>query len=174
MSIDPGPALRLARLDDIAALARIQRDADTRFLAVGHPELADGDAIPDDVARRAIAEGRIVVAEVEGAVAGWVYMGRVDGEPCLGQLSVAVAQGRRGVGSALVRAVIEQARAADEASVVLNTQGDVAWNRAWFERFGFAVVARDAASDALRSIERAQTSGGLDWTTRVHMRLTLR
>jgi hypothetical protein len=60
-------------------LTRIERDADARFAAAGHPELADGSGVPDDVARAAIAQGRITVAEVDGAVVGWVYMGRVDG-----------------------------------------------------------------------------------------------
>ena len=174
MPTEPTLTLRAARVDDIPALGRIQRDADARFVAAGHPELADDESIPDEVARRAIAAGRITVAELDGALAGWVYVGRIDGEACLGQISVAVEYGRRGVGSALVRAVIERARADGEASIVLNTQGDVAWNRPWFERHGFAVVAREAAGEGLRAVERAQSADGLDWSTRVHMRLALR
>lgn len=166
--------LRTARDEDIAELVRVGLDADARFAAVGHPELADGEGIPDDVVGRAVAQGRITVAEVDGAVAGWAYVGRVDGEACLGQISVAVAYGRGGVGDALLRAVVERARADGEASIVLNTQTDVPWNAPWYARRGFEVVPRDAWSDGLRAIERDQTAQGLDWSTRVHMRLALR
>lgn len=166
--------LRPARDEDIPALLRVERDADARFLDAGHPELADGEGIPEDVARRSIAQGRITVAEVDGAIAGWTYVGRVDGEACLGQISVATGHGRGGVGDALLDAVIARARRDGDASLVLNTQTDVPWNAPWFSRRGFVTVPRDAWSEGLRSIERAQTEAGLDWTTRAHMRLTLR
>lgn len=166
--------LRPARVEDIPALLRVERDADARFVDAGHPELADGEGIPDEVARRSIAQGRITVAEVDGDVAGWTYVGRVDGEACLGQISVATGYGRGGVGDALLDAVIAQARRDGDASVVLNTQTDVPWNAPWFARRGFVVVPREAWGEGLRAIERAQTDAGLDWTTRAHMRLTLR
>ena len=166
--------LRPARDADLADLTRIERDADTRFVAAGHPELADGSSIPDDVARAAIGQGRITVAEVDGAVVGWVYVGRVAGEPCLGQISVAPAHGGVGVGTALLRHVLAAARRGDEASMVLNTQADVAWNRPWYERHGFVVVPPSEWSEALHAIARDQAQGGLDWSTRVHMRCALR
>ncbi len=166
--------LRPAREEDIPAIVRVGLDADARFVEAGHPELADGEGIPDEAVRRFVAQGRVTVAEVEGAVVGWAYVGRVDGEPCLGQISVAVTYGRGGVGDALLRAVIERARADGEASIVLNTQADVPWNAPWYARRGFAVVSREQCGEGLRAIERAQTAEGLDWSTRVHMRLTLR
>lgn len=83
------------------------------------------------------------------------------------------AHGGVGVGTALLRRVIDEARRAGEGSVVLNTQSDVAWNRPWYERHGFAVVPRAAWSEALLAIERDQARDGLDWSTRVHMRLRL-
>jgi GNAT superfamily N-acetyltransferase len=170
----PAMILRPAREADVVHLTRIERDADARFAAVGHPELADGSGIPDEVARAAIAKGRITVAELDGAVVGWVYLGRVDGELCLGQISVEPAHGRRGVGTALLRHVIDEARRGGEGSLVLNTQADVPWNRPWYERHGFVVVPPSACSEALRAIERDQAQHGLDWSTRVHMRLALR
>ncbi|MBP6835036.1 MAG: GNAT family N-acetyltransferase [Deltaproteobacteria bacterium] len=170
----PSMMLRPALEADAVHLTRIERDADARFAAAGHPELADGSGIPDDVARAAIAQGRITVAEVDGAVVGWVYMGRVEAELCLGQISVEPSHGRRGVGTALLRHVIDEARRRGEDSMVLNTQSDVPWNRPWYERHGFVVVPPSACSEALRAIERDQVEHGLDWSSRVHMRLTLR
>lgn len=170
----PSMMLRPAREADVEHLTRIERDADARFAAAGHPELADGSGIPDDVARAAIAQGRITVAELDGEVVGWVYLGRVEAELCLGQISVEPSHGRRGVGTALLRHVIDEARRRGEGSMVLNTQSDVPWNRPWYERHGFVVVPPSAWSEALRAIKREQVEHGLDWSSRVHMRLTLR
>ena len=91
--------LRAATPADVADLRRIERDADQRFVAVGHPELADESALlPVDTAQRLITTRRITVAEVDRHVVGWVYVGHVDGEACIGQISVERASG--GVASA--------------------------------------------------------------------------
>ncbi|WP_437577624.1 GNAT family N-acetyltransferase [Sorangium sp. So ce887] len=165
--------LRPARMEDIAEIQRVGLAADERFAAAGHPELADGSIIPTQTAERAISQGRITVAEIGGAIVGWAYTGRIDGELCLGQISVEPSFGRRGIGSALLGAVIDQARSRGERSIVLNTQSDVAWNRPWYERHGFAVIARDQWTSALEALAAQQSEGGLDWSTRVHMRLVL-
>ena len=45
--------------------------------------------------------------------------------------------------------------------------------RPWYERHGFAVVAPEDWTPALREVVQYQTEDGLDWTTRVHMRIEL-
>lgn len=163
-------ALRPARASDIARLQEIERDADSRFAA--EPDAPPSDVIPDDHARRFVEQGRITVAELDGEVVGWVLLGAIDGEPCIGQLSVAVAHGRRGIGTALLEKALEDARARGAGSVVLNTQRDVPWNAPWYARFGFEVVNEDAWSPALRAVTLQQRDAGLDWSRRVHMRKT--
>lgn len=169
--------IRLATRRDIPAIQRVGIDADSRYAAAGRPELADGATIPTAAAERAIARGALLVAEVEGVgaaeLAGWVVLGRVDGEWCVGQLSVATSLGRRGVGSALLARVIEDARAAGEPSILLNTEADLPWCAPWYARLGFVVVPRAAWSEALVALAATQTADGLDWATRVHMRLAL-
>lgn len=166
-------SIRLASIAEIPKLQRIAIDADSRFVDAGHPELADGSTIPAEVAERAITQGMLYVAEVDREPVGWVYVGRIAGEPCVGHICVAPAFGRSGIGSALLQHIIDRARAGGDTSIVLNTQTDVAWGRRWYERHGFVVVERDAWGPALTSITRAQTRDGLDWSTRVHMRLRL-
>lgn len=170
------PTLRLAVPHDIPAIQRVGVDADTRYLAVGRPELADGATIPTDAAERAIARHALVVAELEGVpggVVGWVVVGRVGDELCVGQLSVATAFGRRGVGSALLARVVADARASGEPSLVLNTEAEIPWCAPWYARRGFVVVPPDAWGPTLAALAAAQGADGLDWTTRVHMRRTL-
>jgi GNAT superfamily N-acetyltransferase len=171
------PTLRLAVPADIPAIQRVGVDADTRYLAVGRPELADGTTIPTAAAERAIARQALLVAELEGVpggVVGWVVVGRVGEELCVGQLSVATAFGRRGIGAALLARVVADARASGEPSVVLNTEADVPWCAPWYARRGFVVVPPDEWNPALTALAAAQEADGLDWTTRVHMRLDLR
>ncbi len=167
------PTLRRAAPADVAAIQRVGVAADTRYVATAHPELCDGESIPTADALRAIEQGRLTVAEVDGAVAGWVVVGRLGGELCLGHLCVAPEHGRRGLGAALLDHVVERARAAGERSIVLNTQRDIPWCMPWYARRGFVVVPREAWSEALAALTEAQSEGGLDWSSRVHMRLQL-
>lgn len=165
--------VRLGRPDDLPVLAGIERAADERFLDAGHPELASGDAIPDHVASQAVTQGRITVAEVDGVVAGWLFATRVGDELCLGQVSVSTQFGRRGIGTALLDDLIKRARSAGEPSIVLNTQSDVPWNMPWYAHHGFVVVPAGAWTAGMHEVTDYQTEDGLDWNSRVHMRLQL-
>ncbi len=169
----PSPHLRPATRSDIADVQRVGREADARYRDAGHPELDDGTEIPEAVAAGAIAEGRLWVASVGDVVVGFVYVGRIDGEPCIGQLSVEIAHGRRGIGAALLRGAMQRAREGGATSVVLNAQADVPWGAPFYARHGFEVLAEEAWSPALAKVTAQQREGGLDWSTRVHMRARL-
>jgi GNAT superfamily N-acetyltransferase/fermentation-respiration switch protein FrsA (DUF1100 family) len=144
------PRIRLATDADIPALQAVGIAADRRFLAVGLPEYADGTTIPTDAAQRAIARGDLWVAERSGVV-GWILLGRVGGECCIGQVSVDPAFGRAGIGTALLRHALAVARRRGEGSVVLFTEANVPWNGPWYEREGFRRIPEDAVSGPLGS-----------------------
>jgi len=165
--------LRPARAEDIPLLGAIERAADERYRATRHASFLDGETIPLDAAQRAVAAGRITVAEVDGEVVGWLFITRLGAELCLGQVSVLPSHGRLGIGTALLRDLIERARAAGERTLVLNTQSDVAWNMPWYARHGFVVVPQEEWSPKMRALTEAQHETGIDWKFRVHMRLTL-
>ncbi|MCP4306280.1 MAG: GNAT family N-acetyltransferase [bacterium] len=144
-----------------------------QFEAVGHPEFCLLGVIPDNAAERAVEAGWILVAELGGGVVGWVFLTRSEGELCIGQMAVAPPAQFQGVGTALVDKVIASARRSGEQSIVLNTQADVEWNSPWYERFGFEIVPRQQWTGDMAVIAREQSELGLDWDTRVHMRLLL-
>lgn len=165
--------VRDATPDDIPLLAPIEARGDALFAEVGHPEFLGQSQIGDADAARAIAEGRIRVAELDGIVVGWLATARLDAELLLLQVCVEPAHARRGIGTALLLDCIERARAAGEASVILDTQADVVWNAPWYARHGFEPIPVDEWSDGLRVRAQAQAAAGLDWSARVFMRLRL-
>jgi predicted N-acetyltransferase YhbS len=163
--------IRFATLTEVPAIQRIGIDADQRYLATAHPECADGTTIPSAAAERAITTKRLLVACEGERVVGWALMGTIGDELCIGQVSVATNYGRRGAGAQLLKRVIDLARERGAESIVLNTQRDVPWCMPWYAKHGFAEVAQADVSAALRAVEHEQTASGLDWSTRVHMRL---
>jgi predicted N-acetyltransferase YhbS len=165
--------VRRAAAADVDRLTEIERDADQRYLGSAHPQLADGGTIPRDALAGAVDRGTVMVAELDGEVVGWALFSRVGKELCLGQISVLRAAGGRGVGARLMEVAISSARAMGEATLVLNTQRDVPWNAPWYERFGFEVVDEADWTRGMRSTAEEQEADGLDWSSRVHMRLTL-
>lgn len=126
----PGVIVRLELAQDRSAvfgvhLAAFGGEAEAR-LVDGLRD--DGNALP----------GLSLVALLEGDVAGHVVCSRggVDGRPALGLGPLGVRPGdqRRGLGQALMHAVLAAADALDEPAVVL--LGDPAYYR----RFGFVLA----------------------------------
>ena len=173
MSSDAAVTVRPGNRDEVPVLQRIERDADAAYADAGHPELSDGEVIPSNVALAAIDRGDLMVAATRHGPVGWIYIGRLGPELCIGQMSVAPEFGRRGIGTMLLEYAIDQARRAGERTIVLNTQGDVPWNRPWYERHGFVVLGPEEWTPAMRTLTEQQREIGLNWNTRVHMRLTV-
>jgi predicted N-acetyltransferase YhbS len=167
--------IRFAEPGDIAEIQRIGIDADARYNATAHPECADGLTIPTEAATRAVETQRLlVVQETLGRVPiGWALIGKLDGEICLGQISVLPSHGQQGAGSLLLSKVIEIAKGQGAPSIVLNTQRDIPWCAPWYEAFGFRTIDPSDWSPALAKLARDQEDEGLDWSSRVHMRLHL-
>lgn len=167
--------IRTAAPEDVDDLIAIEADADQRFVESSHPDLAGGSTVPSAVLQRAIAQNRVFVAVDHACdrVVGWVLLTRSAGELCIGQISVRRDAGRSGVGTEILEHVITTARNDGEPSIVLNTQRDVPWNKPWYERHGFVVVDETDWNGDMRVITAEQVEAGLDWSTRVHMRLRL-
>lgn len=97
---------------------------------------------------RIAGEGyRFIVAEVDGAVAGYACFGRApmtDGTWDLYWIAVDPALHGRGVGVRLVRAVEEAARREGARLLVVETAGkpEYAPTRAFYERIGYPEHAR--------------------------------
>jgi GNAT superfamily N-acetyltransferase len=170
--------IRAGQLDDYEYLGPIDLASNQLFIDHGHPEFETDESLPYEATVRAVNDGRLFVAErfsADGSVrrVGWVFISGDEGEMSIGQISVHPDWAQHGYGSALLDAVIRRARAVGEHTIILSTQSDVPWNQPWYEKFGFVVVPETEWTADMRAITAEQTEMGLDWSTRVHMRLAL-
>ena len=79
--------------------------------------------------------------------------------PSSGQLSVHPSAVRRGIGAALLAAVVEDARAAGARRVTLLTYADVPWNAPWYARHGWRET--DDLGPGLRALAEHEVELGL-------------
>lgn len=155
--------------DDAPALLEIGARADRLFAAHGFPQIA---ALPPTTLaafRGFLAENRSLVAWLGDTPAGFAICGDAAGSFWLKELAVDPAHGRKGIGSALVAAVIGEASGAGHRSIFLSTFRDVPFNRPFYARLGFVVVDTETASEVLRAQFLREVPAGIDSETRVLM-----
>ena len=154
---------RLARPSDLRHLAAIE-DAGVRLF-----EEHLGDAMVPALRSPAPAgadrqlTGTLLVADhpdgprsPDGPVVGFAHLTFPEGFAHLEQVSVLPAYGRRRAGTALVRAVMEEARWAGYDRLSLCTYRDLPWNGPFYASLGFAERERlEPFQERLRAHERA-------------------
>ena len=165
-------SVRPARATELRRIAEIEREAGARFddlpALAGLPEVL----APPDAVAAALARGHLWVAAVttSDAPVGFAYADVVDGALHLEELDVVPRWGRRGIGAALVAAVIAAARREGLAAVTLTTFRDVPWNAPFYARLGFRVLPPAALSPGLVALLAAEDARGLPRALRVAMR----
>ena len=149
MPVPPGVAIRPARPSDLRHLSAIEDAGGPLFTelfgAATAPVLMSPAPSGLD---RDLQPGFLLVAVTEGRVVGFAHVLELDGHDGhahLEQLSVLPEHGRRGIGGALVRAAMEEARWAGYDAMSLCTYRDVPWNGPFYERLGITEVEHLAA-----------------------------
>jgi GNAT superfamily N-acetyltransferase len=159
--------------EHVPALPEIERSAGSLFR----------DKVPAELLEFASPESAYAAAQRDGRL--WVAVGPDDepvGLACvaieadrvhLTELDVLPAHGRRGVGTALVRAVEAWARSRDYSEITLTTYRDMPWNAPFYAGLGFAVVPESDWDAHLQ--RRFEAEAGLDSERpkRVAMRMRL-
>jgi GNAT superfamily N-acetyltransferase len=155
--------VRPARAADLAHLAPIEDTGGARFAdhfgAIVHPILLS--PAPDG-RQRASEPGFLLVAalDAESPPVGFVHVLVIDGHAHLEQLSVLPDHQRQGIGAALVRAAMTEARAQGFQRMSLCTYRDVPWNGPYYRSLGFTEVTEPAAYE--QRLRRKERELGLD------------
>lgn len=166
--------IRQARREDLGALQTVEREAAKLFAEVGLGAATLGDATTLADFAECHAAGLLWVA-VDGhdAPVGFAYVEIIGGQPHLDELDVHPDHGRRGIGTALVRTLIEWAGSRGYASVTLTTFRDVPWNMPFYARLGFREQDDTALTAGVRKVVDSETRRGLPPDLRVVMRRDL-
>ena len=168
-----GYSIRLARSHDVAALGEIERAAATLFAPYGLAELF-AETTPVEELAAPVRDGRLWVAvDAAAQPAGFALATIVGGNAHLHELDVDPAHGRRGIGRALIDAMVAWARVRRFPALTLNTMRDVPWNAPFYARLGFVVLPDSELPEPLRALRRLEVEHGLPGEQRVSMRLSL-
>lgn len=165
-------AVRLARMDDIPALPAIERSAAEAFRDSPHPWIADDGVTPAEAYPDAIAAGAVWVCETDGELDGFCLTEAFPGDALhVRELAVRHDRQGRGLGRALMAAVIDDAAHRGLPAVTLTTFADVAWNAPFYASLGFHALDPGRLDDRLRDDLAAEAARGL--INRVAMLLAL-
>jgi GNAT superfamily N-acetyltransferase len=160
--------IRPARPEELGALPALEVAAGELFREIGMARIAD-DA-PPTVEQLAAAPAVLVAIGEDGTPVGYARIEVVDGHAHLGQLSVHPDHGRRGIGTALLDAVVRWAADRGDTSITLTTFRDVPWNAPLYRKRGYADLPASEWGPELAAAVASEADHGLDPATRTVMR----
>jgi 4-diphosphocytidyl-2-C-methyl-D-erythritol kinase len=166
----PLPTIGLAAPHHVEALAAVELAAATMLVGYAPAEILAG-TLPVEQLHEAQRAGRLWVALHEDIPIGFAAVGMIaDDEPHLRELDVVPAHGRRGIGTALLKAALVWLDESDCLQITLTTFRDVPWNQPFYARHGFEVLSPEAMPPALAAVFASEIARGLDPMNRVAMR----
>src|SRR5687768_15875860 len=123
--------IRPARIGDLPVLRDVEVRAGAAFRSIGMDEIADDEPGLLD------PDATVFVAELDGAVVGYVHVDVVDHALHVEQVSVVPEAAGRRIGAALLDRAAEHARSLGLSRLTLTTFRDVPWNAPYYRRLGF-------------------------------------
>jgi GNAT superfamily N-acetyltransferase len=166
-------AVRPMSVDDVPHVQAVERAAGGLFRSFPEPRVAacaDHDPMPADALHAVIAGGGAWVATVGGRVVGFLVAEEFDGGAHIDEVAVDPAFGRRGLATLLLDEAASWAVDRGLQRATLTTFRDVPWNRSFYERRGYRVVAPDEQSAAMRAkVRHEDEADGLPAELRVVM-----
>ena len=151
--------IRGAETADLAFLQEIERAAATLFPPGCLPD--PNDARPMEELETAKDNDLLLVAVWEEAIVGFAMSKEYESFLHLAEIAVHPDFGRRGIGTQLVLAVIQQAVRRHLSGVTLTTFQDIPWNAPFYAKVGFRILHRCELSSMLRGILTREESLGM-------------
>lgn len=174
---DPSPAFRIepAGPSDILKLIEIDKAASRLFEPTGLLSAeALADHVPAEAFEWAMRHELLDVARLhDGAPVGFTLVSGRGAGLYLDQISVDPAHGKKGIGRALMKHVIQKAHESGLPEVTLSTFRDLPWNGPFYASLGFSPLPRKDMEPFMHEIESLQARS-MDVTQRIFMRKRVR
>lgn len=161
-----GYSICSARAEHISALPAIELAA-AQLLRGYAPESVLAETTDERTFADAARDGRLWVASRGDAPVGFALVKMLaDDLPHLEEIDVHPSHGRRGLGTALVRAVCDWATVSGYVMLTLTTFRAVPWNLPFYARLEFVEIPCETLRPELRAVVSEEAHRGLDPHTR--------
>jgi GNAT superfamily N-acetyltransferase len=168
--VPTGYRIRAAVETDIPALQAVERDAAELFRTAGAWTETFAEVRSREEHALGILEDQSWVAlDPAGAPCGFALGAIADGHLHLLEIGVARAHQGQGLGTALLRRVIDHARWRFDPVLTLTTDRDLPWNAPFYRRHGFVILKPDGLAPDLAAFLATDIANGLGAERRVAM-----
>ncbi len=167
-------SIKLAGSEHLSAIPAIELAASAMFPEADLPVEVRYLVIENELLQEAQSDARLWVALTdERTPVGFAMAGIIDGGAHLDEMDVMPDFGRQGVGTRLVRTIIDWARLGDYPVLTLITFRHLPWNAPFYERMGFEAMATSELGEELSKLLQEDGDAGIDVHKRVCMKLDL-
>jgi GNAT superfamily N-acetyltransferase len=167
-------SIKLAGSEHLSAIPAIELAASAMFPEADLPVEVRYLVIENQLLQEAQSDARLWVALTdERTPVGFAMAGIIDGGAHLDEMDVVPDFGRQGIGTRLVRTIIDWARSDDHSELTLITFRHLPWNAPFYEKMGFKVMKSSEVGEELASLLQAESEAGIDVHKRVCMKLKL-
>jgi GNAT superfamily N-acetyltransferase len=154
---------------DSAVVRRIERSAAERFASVGMPEIARGSGLTTELVHMFVRRGGLFLMLHGARPVGFVAACTLDGAGHVAELDVVPKHAGKKLGSRLIDAAADWARAKGCQLLTLTTYRDVPWNAPYYARLGFRECALSQFGEEHLKVWEGQRAMGLCMERRLLM-----
>ena len=166
--------IELAGREHLAAIPAIELAASAMFPETDLPAEIRYLVTEDELLHEAQSEARLWVALTdERTPVGFAMADIIDGGAHVDEMDVMPDFARQGIGTRLVRTLIDWARSCDYPALTLVTFRHLPWNAPFYEKMGFEAMATSEIGGELASLLQEEGKAGIDVHQRVCMKLKL-
>lgn len=163
-------AIRLARRSELNWLETIEIDATSALVEAGVPFPNGIHATPRHLLEAALSESLLFVAtDEDDRPIGFLAAHERDNGLYVGEIDVLRNWQHRGIGRALMRKAIDEARTRKLWGAMLTTERFIPFNAPFYATLGFREVSDAAVPPALAQVLATDVSNGVDPSRRVGM-----
>ncbi len=161
--------IRLARPNDIAALATVERSAAEAFRVL--PDHVSGNrTVPTETLLDMIHNNLLWVAvNKQDTPVGFVGCTTMQELLYIHEISVALPQQKQGIGRRLMETVLDYAMPKNYSAIGLTTQRDLVWNKPFYTTLGFTELTDMQSYPALSQKLQSEIVHGANPLTRCAM-----